>query len=79
MTGVTFHFRFHIKMARFGPKTENLYDQLADIYEAASVVGVSRHFTRYDRLVHDSGNKTVVSIDLFLYHFVRFHTMEYIR
>ena len=45
-------------MARFGPKTENLYDQLADIYEAASVVGVSRHFTRYDRLVHDSGNKT---------------------
>ena len=67
----TFFYCFPDKtrMARYCKKTENLYDQLADIYEAASVVGVSRHFTKYDRLVHDSGQflKKLYSFKFYVY------------
>ena len=42
-------------MSRYSLKQESLYEQLAQTYEAASIVGVSRHFTKYERLRHDSG------------------------
>jgi len=61
LASVIFLQHYKSKMARYRIKSGSMYDQLAEAYEAASVVGITRHFSKYDRLVHDSGLDSVTS------------------
>jgi hypothetical protein len=71
-------------MARYRT-TESMYEQLAEAYEAASVVGVSRHFSKYDRLVRDSGLDPLTSLPPSATRIKRYHVpptpslVDYVR